>query len=259
MGAEGLTVATWNTRKSDLSPVLAFIDEAQPDVLVLTESRRLSNQDLDAMGATGATWRGDHTDAGVGIYTFNDYGLATADGVWSTPQGTETDRARTERLRRWTLGAQVVGPHPFFLLAVWAHNEWAFRPVNAAISDYAEQLNLGRAIVAGDFNNGCRWDGITGNKKDHRHTADLLDRCGLVSAYHRSRNIQEDVTCQETDKTFWSGFDSAKSDHIDFIYAPAGWIDSDPGSVSVGSWADYASPGNRVSDHSPVSARLTPR
>jgi len=68
MDAEGLTVATWNTRKSELGPVRAFVDVARPDVLVLTESRRLSNDDLDAIGATGATWRGDHTDAGVGIY-----------------------------------------------------------------------------------------------------------------------------------------------------------------------------------------------
>ncbi len=67
MDAEGLTVATWNTRKSELGPVRAFVDVARPDVLVLTESRRLSNDDLDAIGATGATWRGDHTDAGVGI------------------------------------------------------------------------------------------------------------------------------------------------------------------------------------------------
>ncbi|HUF96978.1 MAG TPA: hypothetical protein VMM60_02540 [Ilumatobacter sp.] len=165
------------------------------------------------------------TQSGVGIYTFNAYGLETADGVWSTPAGTETGRERTERLRRWTLGAQIVGPHPFFLLAVWAHNEWAFRPVNAAIADHSEQLASGRAIVAGDFNNGCRWDGTTGNKKDHRHTVELLHHCCLVSAYHQSWNMNENVACHEADKTFWSGFNSAKGDHIDFIYAPVTWID----------------------------------
>lgn len=234
-------------------------DHGPVDVLVLTESRHLSNDDLSLIEATGAAWRGDHLDAGVGVYTFNSHGIDSADGAWSTPRDTESQRARTERLRRWTLGVEVAGPHSFFLLAVWADNRWAYRPANDAIKHSAQRFKQGDAIVAGDFNNGCRWDGTRGNEKDHRHTVDLLQGHGLTSAYHRSRGIEEHVDVDESDKTFWSGYKQDKGDHIDFIYAPTNWISADPDSVSIGTWHDYASPEHRLSDHAPVIAELKPQ
>jgi endonuclease/exonuclease/phosphatase family metal-dependent hydrolase len=258
-------IATWNTSKrpaDQIRSVLARLQDGhgRVDVLVLTESRHLSNDELSLIGATGAAWRGDHLDAGVGVYTFNSYAIDSADGAWSTPRETESEHDRTKRLRRWTLGVDVVGPHSFFLLAVWAHNEWAFRPVNAAIEHYAQRFQQGEAIVAGDFNNGCRWDGTSNNPKDHGHTVQLLEEHGLMSAYHGSHDLEERGDTKESDETFWSGYRQDEGDHIDFIYAPTNWISTDdPDSVSIGSWQDYASPENRLSDHVPVVAELLPR
>lgn len=255
-----MKVVAWNSAKSRIDRIQYVVERHEPDLLVLSESRRMSNEKLAVINATGSVWCGDDLTAGLGVYAFNEFALDIGVDTWAPPAGSpnETSRQRTERLDRWTLPVTVVGGAlPFFLLAVWAHNEWVYRPVNTAIERYRDQLKSGNAIVAGDFNNGCYWDGTTDNKKYHRHTIKLLAEHGLLSTYHAARDLTEQKGLAEA-PTHWSSYREDAGHHIDFIYAPNAWISRDPKSVEVGTWDEYANPENRLSDHAPVIATLDP-
>ena len=93
----------------------------------------------------------------------------------------------------WVVIADIVGPLPFSLIAVWAMNHRAsnikaFPQSNpqpaAALNTYWSE-NSGPTILAGDFNHNVSWDPGMPHAKQHARTLDAAHRAGLVSAYHQ--------------------------------------------------------------------------
>jgi hypothetical protein len=157
--------------------------------------------------------------------------------------------------------SRIAGPNNFDLFAVWTFasikhlkDRHDVGPVNKAIARYENTLSLGRAIIAGDFNNHVKWD-KRGNPRNFRPSADLLDKLGMASVYHSAKTIS---LGEEADHThFWRDRreDSPHNCHIDYIFAPKTWLVEDT-EVMVGTYVNWC--GNGLSDHVPLMTTFKP-
>ena len=156
---------------------------------------------------------------------------------------------------RFIAPVRIEGPTSFNLLAVWAQNfsdgirrKRQPGPLRLALTrDYRAFLGAGPAIVAGDFNNNIFWD-KPGYLINHSHTVTLLERYGLVSAYHHARGEAQGAETEPTH--YWR---DRKKDgptyHIDYMFLPRPWA-SGMREMSVGTFEDWC--GARLSDHVPL-------
>lgn len=246
-------ISTWNIRGASYDKIAPHVRDLETDVLVLQECGFVGALDEMALGETSHRWRGRDRRHGLAVFTFGKY--AIADGPDQEPVEPDA-KIDMGQMLPWVLPVRVTGPLSFNLMGGWADNSSAFRPATAAIRKYADWLGAGASVVAGDFNNHRKWDHQGYNERDHKVTLDALAKIGLVSAYHRARQVGEGRLPPEADMTFWEAFNEQRGHHIDFIYAPAAWIRARPADVEVGEWATYAEP--RLSDHAPVTTSLVP-
>jgi len=134
------------------------------------------------------------------------------------------------------------------VLGVWAFNRRARRKLEEssgfpidAISHYKDWLKSHKnMIVAGDFNNGPRWD--RPGSKNNFHTFNYqFNDLGLYSAYH---SLSGELAGQETKPTYFHQRNSEKGFHIDYIFSNL----SGKGKVEIGDFKDWS----KLSDHVPV-------
>jgi len=244
-----MRLVAWNCNMA-LHRKLAALMALRPDVAVLSEcasperlSERLATGGVDG----GFVWVGANQDKGLAVLAFNGYRARLADEVY-------------RRSLRFIAPVRIAGPTSFNLLAVWAQNfsdgirrKRQPGPLRLALTrDYREFLGEGPAIVAGDFNNNIFWD-KPGYLINHSHTVSLLERYGLVSAYHRARGEAQGAETEPTH--YWR---DRKKDgptyHIDYVFLPRAWA---PGmrEMSVGTFEDWC--GARLSDHVPLVVDVT--
>jgi exonuclease III len=118
------------------------------------------------------------------------------------------------------------------VLGVWAFNRRARRKVEGgsgfpidAISHYKDWLTSHKnMIVAGDFNNGPRWD-----------------RPGSKSSYH---HLTGETPGQESKPTYYHQRNPEKGFHIDYIFSNI----SGKGQILLGEFKDWG----KLSDHVPL-------
>jgi len=187
-------------------------------------------------------WIGANRDKGLAVLAFNGYHARLADDAY-------------RRSLRFIAPGRIEGPLRFNLLAVWAQNfsdgirrKRQPGPLRLALTrDYRAFLGQGPAIVAGDFNNNIFWD-RPGYLINHSHTVALLERYGLVSAYHHARGESQGAETEPT--LYWRDrLKDGPTYHIDYVFLPRDWA-ADIREMSVGGFDEWCGAG--LSDHVPL-------
>jgi endonuclease/exonuclease/phosphatase family metal-dependent hydrolase len=151
---------------------------------------------------------------------------------------------------RWVVPFQIGrGARSVRVVAVWACKVGSRKRDNyvgqvyGALKHHPEWFSDGPTVVAGDFNSNAIWDR---ERPDGNHSSvvELLNRYGLVSAYHFYYNEAHGA---ETRPTSYLYRNEERPFHIDYIFIPKDWC-SRIASLEVGSHADWS----ELSDHSPL-------
>jgi exodeoxyribonuclease-3 len=245
-----MRLVAWNCNMA-LHRKLAALMALKPDIAVLSECASPERL-IDRLGAGALdcepVWIGANRDKGLAVLAFNGYRACLAHAVY-------------RKSLRLIAPVRVEGPTSFNLLAVWAQNfsdgirrKRQPGPLRLALTrDYPAFLGEGPAIVAGDFNNNVFWD-RPGYRINHAHTVALLERYGLVSAYHHARGEAQGAETEPT--LYWR--DRVKDGptyHIDYIFLPRAWA-AGLREMSVGRFADWCGAG--FSDHVPLVIDVAP-
>jgi endonuclease/exonuclease/phosphatase family metal-dependent hydrolase len=142
------------------------------------------------------------------------------------------------------------------LIAVWSQNNKE-DPRRRYIGEVWQSLNYYKdmfrfpTIIAGDFNWNVIWDGehikypLYGTLTD---VINLLNQFEISSMYHASKKVKFGT---ERDPTLYFRKNRKTPYHIDYIFAPADFVDSRK-SFSVGKYEDWIS----LSDHMPLIAEI---
>jgi len=246
-----MRLVAWNCNMA-LHRKLAALLALKPDVAVLSECaapERLAERLGAGAFDDAPVWIGANRDKGLAVLAFNGYRARLADDLY-------------RRSLRFIAPVRIEGPTSFNLLAVWAQNfsdgirrKRQPGPLRLALTrDYREFLGAGPAIVAGDFNNNIFWD-KPGYLINHSHAVSLLERYGLVSAYHHARGEAQGAETEPTH--YWR---DRKKDgptyHIDYVFLPRAWA-AGMREMRVGSFEDWC--GARLSDHVPLVVDVVPK
>lgn len=209
-----------------------------PDVLVIQECEAPdTNGDWSAF--SDWMWVGEDEHKGLGVFSRN--------GISLEPAGV------AECGGRFTI--PIVTDGPMDLLAVWAmddernpENRYVGQ-VHAALRDYREFVDSD-TVVLGDFNWNVIWDESPKGplRGDFSETVDVLNDCGLRSAYHA---LTDSDFGNEDDSTFFMHKKRERGYHIDYIFAPEEVVRS-AGSLSVGAYDKWFD----ASDHMPVMVEI---
>lgn len=135
------------------------------------------------------------------------------------------------------------------VLGVWAFNHRAKKfGLNIsgylvhALESYESIIRENtRVIVAGDFNNGPKWDLIKFHKNNFRHIDEELARRSFSSSYHKKQN---EVPGQESFSTYFHQRNPDMGYHIDYVYSKGFEVSE----LLVGEFIDW----NMSSDHVPL-------
>ena len=152
----------------------------------------------------------------------------------------------------YALPVRVTGPTQFTLLAIWAFNECPTNdpgPLLSAVNRYADVLDDGPAVVAGDFNNHFYFD-RPGRACNHANALAEMNRRGMFSAYHRAANIEAG---SEVDPTLYWMRHRDRAYHVDYCFLSRHWKDR-LGKVEIGRADDWIG----YSDHMPLVIELNP-
>lgn len=160
-------------------------------------------------------WIGDNPNKGLAVFTFNGYAARLAEPY--------------DRALRYIAPVHISGPTACNLLAVWAQNasggvtrKHQLGPLRRALAKYRPFLSERPAIIAGDLNSNAIWD-KPGWRINHTAKVAIMEKLGLVSAYHRIRN--EPHGGETVPTLYWR--DRRKDGptyHIDYIFLPLPWI-----------------------------------
>jgi len=138
------------------------------------------------------------------------------------------------------------------ILSTWAFNGRA-QKFGADCSGYFLDVLLyygewirssDKVVVAGDFNNGPKWD-VPGHPNNFVGINEALNSLGLYSAYHQ---MYAEEFGMETQATYFHQRNSNKPYHIDYIYSNLKPIKS----VEVGCFSEWYN----LSDHVPVTVEF---
>jgi exonuclease III len=139
------------------------------------------------------------------------------------------------------------------IVGVWSFNQRAKRfgsGVSGYIIDFLETYiceisTSSKVVIAGDFNNGPRWDIRRFHRNNFRLIQNELTNQGFKSSYHEA--LSENVG-NETLGTHFHQRNPLKSHHIDYIFSKGYNI----GAFEVGEFSNW----RNSSDHVPLVAEL---
>jgi exodeoxyribonuclease-3 len=216
----------------------------RPDIAVVCEcaepGRLRARGRADWMEGSEPVWIGRNPNKGLAVFAFNGYTASLADAYYPT--------------LRYIAPVRISGPTEVNVLAVWAQNASAgitrkhqSGPLRRALTKYKSFLMERPAIVAGDLNSNVIWD-RPGWRINHMTKVTMLQRLGLVSAYH---TIRGELPGKEITPThYWR--DRTKDGptyHIDYVCVPDRWIDKVT-DLALGTFEDWC--GSGLSDHVPI-------
>jgi len=226
-----MKVLTWNCNLL-FSKDFELIRHFDSDIIIIQECEKL---DLDQFEGYKSHWIGLNDSKGLAVLTKGEStfpsDLFRSDLVYFLPV---------------SFGDTAV-------LGVWAFNRRANRKVKGgsgfpidAINHYKDWFKSHKNIViAGDFNNGPRWDKL-GSKNNFHTFSNELSELGLQSSYH---HFTGESPGQETKSTHFHRKNPKKGFHIDYIFTNFKNVNS----VLVGNIEDWIS----VSDHVPLISMFT--
>ena len=140
------------------------------------------------------------------------------------------------------------------ILGVWSFNKRAQKfglKVSGYLVDALEAYedvvsSNAKVVIAGDFNNGPRWDIGKFHRNNFRLIQNELNLRGFASSYHEAFS---ETAGSETRGTHFHQRNPAKEYHIDYIYSKGFKV----GSVELENFTKWSD----ASDHVPLSAELT--
>ncbi|MBI3514841.1 MAG: endonuclease/exonuclease/phosphatase family protein [Proteobacteria bacterium] len=241
-----MRLVAWNCNMA-LHRKLAALRRLEPDIAVVSECAapaRLALLGALAGCSSAPVWVGDNPHKGLAVLAFNGYAVRLA--------------APFQPTLRHIAPVHVSGPAEFNLLAVWAQNasdggirKHRLGPLRRALTKYARFLGERPAIVAGDLNNNVIWH-RPGWRINHGTTVAILERHGLVSAYHALRGEAQGAETVPT--LYWRDRTrDGPTYHIDYIFLPQPWL-ARVRAFSIGTFDDWC--GRGLSDHVPVVVEL---
>ena len=220
----------------------AALESLQPDIAIIPECADLDRlrEKAPLFTPSNAAWIGENPNKGLGVFAFNGYEVALAENF--------------DPSIKYVAPVRVNGHQSFNLLAVWVMDENKhFRrngPPGAALGAvklYNGLFGERATVVAGDFNNHVRWD-KEGFSNNHANVVSVLDRMGLVSAYHASHGVGHGDVREPTH--YWR---DRKKDgptfHIDYVFMPRDWVGR-MREMTVGTFEEWC--GSKLSDHVPL-------
>jgi len=237
-----MRLAIWNCGMA-LHRKLDALLRLRPDIAVVCECAQPKRlQELSGRANIGSdpVWIGRNRHKGLAVFAFNGYAARLAEPFYPS--------------LRYIAPVRITGPTHCNLLAVWAQNASAgigrkhqLGPLRRALGRYRSFVSEGPSIVAGDLNNNAIWH-RPGWRINHLATVSILERHGLVSAYHAVTG--EEQGSETVPTIYWR---DRKKDgptyHIDYIFLPAAWIDRIQ-ELTVGTYEDWC--GSALSDHVPI-------
>ncbi len=230
-----MQLVTWNCQ-GGFHRKIAAVEALHPDLAIIQECEcpdRLRSRG-EAWQAWPIVWCGDSPTKGLAVISFTGAQLAV-DPIYD---------ASLKHL----LPVVVTGSPNFRLLAVWTkedaeqHAMYIGQAV-LGVQRYASFLAGDATVVAGDFNSNQIWD-RPDRRYRHAEMVDLLERQGLVSAYHHHYGEAQGA---ETRSTFHMYRKQERGFHIDHCFVPRAWMPQLK-SVQVGAYAEW----HHLSDHCPI-------
>jgi len=223
-----MKILTWNCSQGS-DHVFSANKDFEADVLIIQECKRLN---LNSIDGYSAHWIGSNNQKGLAVLTKGSSKLAI------------------EVFNDSLIYFLPVSFKNTAVLGVWAFNRRAKTKVVTgsgfpidAIDYYRDWLTSHKnIIVAGDFNNGPRWDKPGGKHNFHTYNNELIE-LGLHSAYHR---FTGESPGKESKPTHFHQRNINKQFHIDSIYTNF----SEVYQIQLGEFKDWG----RLSDHMPLFA-----
>lgn len=230
-----MKIVTWNC-PNNFAKKAHLIYEMRPDIAIIQECAKRDAAVLDSEGYS-ALWFGSNEKKGLAVFAASPWTIQEI----APPENT------------WVVPIMVSGPTNFVLLAIWAWHSTS-RPyagyveqIYGAFSNHPEWFNRGPVVAAGDFNSSAEFDKhISGD--NHSSIVSLLEKRGLISAYHHFYGEQQG---DETKHTFHHLWNKEKPFHIDYIFIPDDWCGR-LNSMQVGAVEEWIG----HSDHCPLVAEF---
>lgn len=232
-----MRLVTWNCQ-GGFRRKFGLIAGFKPDIAVIQECEHPEKiKWTDGLNPTASAWVGNGPSKGLAVFSWTGAAFSVMDiydpGI------------------RHCLPLQVSAPAPFTLLAIWAMDHPLSRlsysaQVYQALATFRTELTGRRCVLMGDFNSSPH--SSRSRLGNHATVQTQLEDLWLVSAYHAHYHQKQG---EETQATFYSGRNSLRPRHIDYVYLPVAWLRSLRG-VRLGDpqvWLQH-------SDHCPVIVDL---
>jgi exonuclease III len=140
------------------------------------------------------------------------------------------------------------------VIGVWSFNRRA-KKFGSKVSGYivdaleafeSEISSNARVVIAGDFNNGPRWDIRGFHRNNFRLIQSKLEEIGFNSSYHEQF---KEIPGQESLATYFHQRNADKGYHIDYVFSKGFKVSE----VEIGEFEDW----REFSDHVPLFVQLS--
>lgn len=207
-----------------MDSILPLLAPLRPDLVTLQECRQPVGRRLSVI------WRGTDRNQDTGVV--------------SARSALRLEPLSVAPLHRTVVPAVVHATQPFVLVGVWTdppYNKLALDATSACVAA-SEGLPV---VAAGDFNSSPSVRGQ--ERKSLEFLNRMRDEVGLISAYHE---LRREAPGSETRATYDHLWKESAPFHLDYCFAPEGWVHRLV-SAKVGTFKAWPQ-----SDHRPLTIDL---
>ena len=227
-----MKVLTWNCNLQ-FAKKHSLVDTFDADVLVIQECEYLP---IDYKPGYQLFWVGNNEKKGLAVLVRGNSSF------------------RVEKGKRDFAYFLPIQSDYGLILGVWSFNKRAQKfGLNVsgylvdALEAYEDVVSFNaKVVIAGDFNNGPRWDIGRFHRNNFRLIQSELNKSGFISSYHEAFT---ETPGNESRATHFHQRNPAKGYHIDYIYSKGFKV----GDVNLGEFTKWS----EASDHVPLLAELT--
>ncbi len=229
--SSSLRIITWNCNQN-FAKKISELSKLDAEIMFIQECERLSQ---DCIPGKNFFWMGQNAKKGLALVVPRDY---------------EVETSVVNESLIYFLPLQT---GELFLMSSWAFNGRAKRfglgcsgYLADALQSYDHKIAANsRVIIAGDLNNGPRWDNQNFHRNNFSHIHNELSDRELSSCYH---SYFSEVFGEEQYPTHFHHRNIDKPFHIDYVFTKGFSVKN----VVVGEFKNWIS----YSDHMPIIVDL---